>query len=259
MTGTVSRAVLLVGLALLTAGCVTAQDPNDRTPAAPPTEVGLDGSLRLANAALRGGDVNSGINLLRQATTENPGSVPAQRALADAYYSIGAMPEAALAYRDLGGMQPGDPHYLIGLGRVALAGADYGEAQRRFAAARQVVGDDPKILNGLAVAYDLAGQHGQAQRLYQQVLQLDPANRAAANNLALSLLLAGQTDVAIDQMTDLAYGPAVLPQARHNLALAYALAGNEDAARDLVRGDLPRNALEENIAFYRTVRASRGG
>lgn len=216
-------------------------------------DLGLDGTLRLARAALAGGDVDNGINLLRQAANAHPRSIEVKRALADAYYEVQAFPEAAKAYAALSEAQPASPEGALGLGRVALAQGDAAQAIQRFQAALALQAGDGPALNGMAVAYDYAGRHAEAQAIYRQLLAKDPADRAVANNLALSQALDGDLKQAIAGLSTIADGPTRLPQARYNLALAYAMNGNSDAAQDILSRDLDRRAVAENLAFYRTL------
>jgi Flp pilus assembly protein TadD len=247
----------LLALAAL-AGCADA--PRGQGPAALTTSpLGLDGQLRLAGAALSGGDTVSALGLLQQAVAAEPRSAGARQALADAYYAAGAFPEAEQAYRELGTLEGGADASLLGLARTALARGDLPVAIARFEQARRAGPRNPAAINGLAVAYDLSGRHREAQALYATVLAQDPTNRATLNNLALSLALSGDAKAAIGRLSALVYGPTVIPQARHNLALALGLAGDEEGARSLLGRDLARGAIEDNLAFYRMVRAAGEG
>jgi Flp pilus assembly protein TadD len=240
-------------LALLLAGCAAGPGTSAPEPAA-----GMDGQLRLARAALSGGDADSALGLLQQAVAADPQALASRQALADAYYAAGAYPEAEQAYRELGTLPGGEAPSLLGLARTALARGDVAVAVSRFEQARRAGPQNLESVNGLAVAYDLSGRHHEAQALYATILAQDPTNRGALNNLALSLVLSGEPKAAITRLSTLVYGPKVLPQARHNLALALGLAGDEEGARSLLGRDLARSAIEDNLAFYRLVRAGGG-
>ena len=242
-------------LALVLAGCAGTPPGRPASVASP----SADGQLKLAQAALRGGDSSSALGILQQAVASDPGSVESRRALADAYYAAGAYPEAEQAYRELGAIPGGADASLLGLGRTALARGDLPVAIARFEQARRAGPQNLQAINGLAVAYDLSGRHREAQALYTAILAQDPTNRGAVNNLALSLALAGEPTAAIKRLSSLVYGPAVVPQARHNLALALGLAGDEEGARSLLGRDLARGAIEDNLAFYRLVRTGSAG
>jgi Flp pilus assembly protein TadD len=242
-------------------GCSGAgPDSTQASPHAYMAALGTEGRLQLANAALSGGDTDSALGLLRQAVQADPRSIEAQRALADAYYAAGAFPEAEQAYRELGKLEgEAGGYHLLGLARVALRRGDLPIAIARFEQARRAGAQDLRAINGLAVAYDLSGRHREAQALYAHLLAQDPTNRAARNNLALSLALSGDLKASVNRLSPLVYGPAVMPQARHNLALVLGLAGDEEGARALLSRDLGRQAIEDNLAFYRMVRVGQAG
>lgn len=220
--------------------------------------IGLEGTLRLADAAFSGGDIDGAIRLYDQAVRRFPQAPRARAALADALLAAGAHPEAETAYRRLIQLDAEQPAGLVGLGRVALADGRPSDAMRYFSDGLRSFPDDTNLMNGLAVAYDYVGRHQDAQNLYRRILDRQPANRAVANNYALSLLLSGQRHDALDRLTRLAAGPTLLPQARFNLALAYGLDGDEDAARSLLQEELGRTATEDTLAFYRALARHRG-
>lgn len=243
------RLIIAVGVAVGLAAC-SSMGPNEEIAAKP---LGLDSSLRLANATFAGGDVNSALRLYRRAVQEYPQSGGARRGLADAYYRIRAYPEAKVTYEQLGEIADGSPDYLIGLGRVALATAKITEAQEAFAKAVAIDPMHAEALNGQAVAYDLVGDHAAAQHIYRDVLRRDPTNRAVMNNLALSLALDGKHEEAIGYLAELVDGPAVIPEARHNLALAHALRGDHQTAYRLIQEAMPLAAVDSTMAFYRRL------
>ena len=243
------RLILATCIAMGLSACA-ATGPSQDNAAAP---LGLDSSLRLANATFAGGDVNSALRLYRRAVQEFPDSAGARQGLADAYYRIRAYPEAKVTYEQLGELAPGSPAYLIGLGRVALASGDVTAAEDAFVRALALDPAHPEALNGQAVALDLAGDHAAAQSIYQDVLRRDPTNRAVMNNLALSLALAGEHEQAINQLVKLVDGPAVIPEARHNLALTHALRGDEQTAYRLIREAMSPAAVDSTMAFYRRL------
>ena len=258
-----SRAIWLLGLFLALGQSACSSAPE--TPHLPGTandlvgaEIGVDGTLRLARASMAGGDIDGGIKLLRQAAAANPTSIDAKRMLANAFYDVGAMPEAAIAFEAVRAIHPELPDGEVGLGRVALARGEADVAIERFDSALRLCPSDEPALNGLAVAYDFSGRHREAQVLYRQLLAKNPADHAVANNLAVSEALDGNLEAAIARLGELASGPAVLPQARFNLALAYGLNGKPSAARELLQSDLGYQAVAQNLTFYQAVADSVG-
>jgi Flp pilus assembly protein TadD len=248
------RSLSLVVLGLLVSACDTIGALKHPTPGlSRSSEIGLDSSLRLAGAALSGGDIDSALRLYRAAVLDHPGALEAHRGLANAYYSVKAYPEAEAAYRRLATLQPTAAEPVLGLGRVALAAGDHAAATQHFQAALTLAPGDAQAQNGLAVAHDFAGDHEAAQTLYAAILTRNPTNRAVANNLALSKALSGALPQAIEALTDLSDGPTIMPEARYNLALAYAMQGDEVAARRLIQRDLSQEAMQDTLAFYRTL------
>lgn len=220
---------------------------------------GISGLLRLADASLAGGDVDGGIKLLRQVVTRYPDSLEAQRALAEAFFGVGALPEAFIAFDQMRMLDRGQMEGLLGLGRVALAKGDAASAIGYFAKALESDPDEGRASNGLAVAYDYSSRHEEAQEIYNKILARNPADHAVANNLALSQALSGSIGPAIAGLSDLASGPAYLPEARFNLALAYGMGGDLAAAREILEDELDSQAVADNLAFYRRISPAAGG
>lgn len=215
-------------------------------------DAGAQNLLALADATLAGGDARAAVTLYRRAIAAAPEAVGPRLALAEAYYRIGSLTEARVAYAAVRDDAPIDAD--IGLGRVALALMQGDVAARHFAAVLTAEPDNVEALNGVGVAHDLVGQHQRAQLAYAEALAVDPTNRAVANNEALSLILSGDWDGAVERLQRLAGDALSFPEARHNLALAYGLAGDETNARRLLAAELGAEEVDDNLAFYRAAR-----
>lgn len=249
------RAAFALCLALLAACQPAPSVVGQRAPAPKVADaaLGLDGTLRLGRAALAGGDYAAAVRILGSAAEAHPDDARVRETLADAYFTMGALPEAGQAYRDLAALEAASAAPMIGLGRVALARGEAEEAGKHFAAALALAPDDIAALNGQAVALDLTGRHAQAQAIYDSILRRDPTNRAVMTNRALSVALGGDAAEAIAELDELSRAPVRVPQARHNLALAYALGGKIGPAREILRSELSRREADENLAFYRKL------
>lgn len=242
-------ALLLLALGLL-AGCETTQAERSK-PAALPQ--GVETALRLGEAAAAGGDVASAVRIFETLTVEHPKAPEPREALANAYFTAGALLEAEQSYRQLAGVDQGSLAALVGLGRVALSKGDAVGAETHFRAA---IARDPNNVparNGLGVSLDLRGQHAEAQAQYDAILVREPANRAVLVNRALSVALAGDPKSAVRSLDELARAPVRVPQAAHNLALAYALAGEHDRSAAVLAAELPPEQARRNIDFYRRL------
>lgn len=245
-----ARLTAAAALGAALAGCATTEPGLPEVA----TSIGLESALRLGDAAMAGGDNVAAARIYGLAAQDHPQDAKARHALADAYFRMGAWPEAAQAYGHLGALPGQRAAADTGLGRVALARGDAAEARRRFETALSAAPEDVVALNGTAVALDLMGRHAEAAGLYARVMQLDPTNRAAMSNAALSRALGGDPRGAARDLDELVNGPVLLPQARHNLALAYALSGDVAAASGVLSRELPPTEAAENLAFYQSLK-----
>jgi Flp pilus assembly protein TadD len=107
----------------------------------------------------------------------------------------------------------------------------------------------------MAIAYDRLGMYEQAERRYHQALDLSPENAVVMNNFALSLAQAGRLAEAVGILERAAAMPEATPRMRQNLALLYAMKGDLTQAEAYVRRDMPPKIAEQNMAYYRQLRA----
>ncbi len=107
----------------------------------------------------------------------------------------------------------------------------------------------------MAIAYDRLGMYEQAERRYHQALELSPENAIVMNNFALSLAQAGRLTEAVGVLERAAAMPEATPRMRQNLALLYAMQGDLTLAEQYVRRDMPPNIADQNMAYYRQLRA----
>jgi Flp pilus assembly protein TadD len=151
---------------------------------------------------------------------------------------------------------PKDPDLRVELGKVQLA---LGEPLKAIDSLSRVDSEinserwDIKI--AMAIAYDRLGMYEQAERRYQQALKLSPENAIVMNNFALSLAQAGRLPEAVDILERAAAMPEATPRMRQNLALLYAMRGDLRLAEQYVRRDMPPNIADQNMAYYRQLRA----
>ncbi len=126
---------------------------------------------------------------------------------------------------------------------------------RPVAKAMEASPDDPKLLLLLGVTKDLAGSHWEAQAYYRDGLARAPGDPALTVDLALSLALSSNYPNAISVLQPLAMSPTATAQERQTLALIYGLSGNTAEAARLGRIDLDDVAVEQNLAYYQSLRA----
>jgi hypothetical protein len=77
-------------------------------------------------------------------------------------------------------------------------------------------------------------------------------------DLGLAMVLGGELRKGANLLLSVAGEPSAPAQARHDLALAYGLLGNDGAADKILMRDLPRASTDDNLTFYKVVRARLG-
>ena len=247
-------AVLALAGALALGGC--AQDRlSDFGAGAQQTET-VDALMRAAEGKFDDGDYRAAATLYRsahEADTEERTApiVGLGRSLA----ALGAPQDAAEAYRKALSIDDDEPEALRGLANALVAIGQPGLASGYFEQARAVAPEDWRIDLGQGVALDLMGDHAAAQTVYRAGLAKAPAGEAdLTSNLALSLALTGEAKTAIDLMRPIVERADAAPRHRQTLALIYGLAGDREAARRLASVDLTPREVEQNLAFYETLR-----
>ncbi|MHA7188621.1 tetratricopeptide repeat protein, partial [Burkholderia pseudomallei] len=152
---------------------------------------------------------------------------------------------------------PDDPRAQLGLARVALRERHLDDALARYAKLNAARPDNIAAAAGLGTVLDLLGRHDDAQRVYRAALARHPDAHALKTDLGLSLVLADRAREGANVLLDIAGLPNAPAQAREDLALAYGMLGNDDAAKRILVHDLPAASAEDNLRFYRNVRARR--
>lgn len=111
------------------------------------------------------------------------------------------------------------------------------------------------VVVALAVAHDRIGMYEQAERRYRQAMKLSPENAVVLNNYALSLAQAERLPEALEILERAAAMPEATPRMRQNLAMLYAMKGDLTMAEQYVRRDLPPDIADQNMSYYRQLRA----
>ena len=111
-----------------------------------------------------------------------------------------------------------------------------------------------QIITARGIALDRLSRHAEAQETYRRGLAIDPTNFVLMSNLGLSLGLSGQTGEGITILRELVRDGAATANTRGNLALVYGLAGREREASATLAVDLSPSQIQNNLAYYRTLR-----
>lgn len=214
--------------------------------------------MRVAEKAEAGGDLVTAASLYGQAIELEPAQAEPLIALGTVSARMGDADRAAGYFAEALTIAPDNADAIRGYGSALLSLNYTEEAAEQFRQALRVRPGDPRALNGLGVADDLLGRHADAQRSYRSGLAAAPGDDSIQNNLALSLALSGRYDEAIAMLRDIAAEPGHGPRIRQNLALVYALSGRIDDAASVARQDLHPSEVQNNLAFYQSLRGLSG-
>ncbi len=217
----------------------------------PPSYAAL---MRIASAALAGGDDANAVAVFRRAAAIEPRAAAPFVGLGDALLASGAVEEAILAYNSALARDANSPPAQTGLAKAYLETGRPELAMVPLSRALAASPDNPRLLVLLGVTEDIEGQHPEAQAAYRRGLQYAPSDRALSVDLALSLALSGDYPGAIAVLQPVAMASTASAQERQTLALIYGLQGRLAEAARLGRIDLDEASVEHNLAYYQTLR-----
>jgi Flp pilus assembly protein TadD len=210
--------------------------------------------VRLAERSANAGDFQTAAAFYQQAFDANPKSIEALIGLGRSYTGLGQYARAEQALVEAQNRRPGDPDVLLELARTQLAA---GRAQAALANLDIAIRKRPRdigIITARGIALDRLSRHAEAQETYRRGLAIDPTNFVLMSDLGLSLGLSGRTGEGITILRELVRDGAATANTRGNLALVYGLAGREREASATLAVDLTPNQVQNNLAYYRTLR-----
>lgn len=209
--------------------------------------------IRVADATAAAGDMASAVQMYRNAHKIDPLNSMVTERLGEALLRIGEFDDAVEVF-DKAIRGAGKPSARIGMAKALIA-LNQPQAAITHLEAALKIDESPRVYNAMGVAYDLIGDHGAAQAYYRTGLDINAGNLNLQNNLGLSLSVSGRHDEAIRVLRKSASSPRAQPRNRLNLALAYGMAGETEAAAETARFDLDEAAVQQNLAFYATLRS----
>lgn len=98
---------------------------------------------------------------------------------------------------------------------------------------------------------DQMGRTDEAQRRYAAALQIVPQDAGVMSNYGLSLALSQKPAEAEAMLRRAAALPTATPKVRQNLALVLALQGKYKEAEELARKDLPPEQAAANVKYWK--------
>lgn len=253
------QTAIAVAIAVTAAGCVDRPYDGAFTTRhsdhveGQPNSGRVNALLRIADATAAAGDMTSAIQMYRNAHRADPLNAVVTERLGEALLRVGEFDEAAEVFDkairdgDSAGARVGKAKALIALDQPQSAISHLEAALK--------IEESGRVYNAFGVAYDLLGDHGTAQAYYRTGLDVSTGNLNLQNNLGLSLAVSGRHDEAIRVLRKSAASPRAKARNRLNLALAYGIAGETEAAAETARIDLDEASVQQNLAFYATLRA----
>jgi Flp pilus assembly protein TadD len=240
----VACAVLLGGVALTTAGCVTtglnemtASIAGPATPAAPRTEADWRRIAEQQGARYRA----------------NPGDPDAALAYAQALQALGERAQAVSVLQQASMRNPNNHALLGGYGRALADVGNYAQALDVFGRAHSPDQPDWRILSAQGAVLDQMGRHQDAQRYYSSALKIMPDEPSVLSNLGLSYALAKDLPKAEATLRRAVERPGADPRVRQNLALVIGLQGRFAEAETIARADLPPEEATANVAYLKQM------
>ena len=215
---------------------------------------GPGSTTRLAERSANAGDFQTAAAFYQQAFDENPKSVEALIGLGRSYTGLGQYARAEQALVEAQKRRPNDPEVLLELARTQLAAGRPQVALDNLEVAQRKRPRDISIITARGIALDRLSRHAEAQETYRRGLAIDPTNFVLMSNLGLSLGLSGQTGEGITILRELVRDGAATANTRGNLALVYGIAGRERDASATLATDLSSSQIQNNLAYYRTLR-----
>lgn len=174
-------------------------------------------------AAALASDIRDWCELLRIGrdwSRAHPDSQEAWQALSRAHFEESRFSEAIAAYTQLLELAPGNPSYLIGAARLAIAARQYEQARNYLEAAQKIRPDSAELHYTQGRLYHLTGELDAAEELYRQVIDASPTFAAAY--VELGTLHEGRlADADLQAVRNLFVNPQVHPEYR--VMLGYTL------------------------------------
>lgn len=162
--------------------------------AACPTEHSI--LLELSEVNVRRREFDQAIGAAKQFLELEPGSIPGELALANAYFMAQRLPEALQHAESILKSQPGQPGALKVKGNVEYLTGHPDKALQTFMALLDQQPEDEEGAYMLGRIYYQEGRMEQASGQFQRVLRINPKSYKAFDNLALCYEALGNDELA---------------------------------------------------------------
>ena len=183
--------------------------------------------------------------------TIDPSDVEAGLGLSSALRALGKFDEAADTADRVAMIAPKNEEAQLESARTHI-GAGHGfYAIAPLTAAEALSPKDWRPVSLMGVALEQDERPDDAVAAYSRALKLSPNNPAVLSNLALYYATHNDTAQAEALLRRATAQPTATPQERQNLALVLGLEGKTAEAEHLMREDLPPEAADANLAYFK--------
>ncbi|WP_442808638.1 tetratricopeptide repeat protein [Trinickia soli] len=211
--------------------------------------------MTIAASALQSDDISLATSMFEKVLETQPHNLEALTGLAAALALSGDLERARSMYERAAALAPTQSAPTLGLARIAVKQRRLDEAIELYQRVRSRDPSNALACAGLGTAWALKGDAHRAQSIYRDGLRRHPGEMMLTIDLGLSLVLDGQVREGANLLLSVAGEPGAPAQARQDLALAYGLLGNSGAADKILMRDLPRASTDDNLTYYKVVRA----
>ena len=194
-----------------------------------------ENGFNLARALLDARQPTRAIELLEALARQRPRSVPYQKALFEAYYTVGRNTDARRIAQAMWDFGYRGPLVNIALGALDLSARDAGSALERLREAERVNPDLPGLFALIGQAYARLRQWEDAERAFRRALAADADDAAAINGLAAVALATGRHEEGAELALRAIGVRADLPLGHYHLGVALTLLGRPQEAETAFR------------------------
>ena len=242
----IACAVLLGGVALSVAGCVTIGGNETTASIATPAAPRSDADWRLI-AEQQGARYRA-----------NPADADAALAYAQALQALGERSQAVAVLQQASMRHPNNHALLGGYGKALADVGNYGQALDVLNRAHSPDQPDWHILSAQGAVLDQMGRHQDAQRYYASALKIVPDEPSVLSNLGLSYMLSKDLKRAEETLRRATARAGNDKRVRQNLALVVGLQGRFQEAENIAKADLPTDEAAANVSYLRRMLAQNG-
>lgn len=238
-------------LALSAAGCSTMTGPETTG------SIGSSAASAYASTQMSDADWRRAAAQWGERYKANNKDAEAAIRYAQALRATGQRAQAVAVLEQSAMENPKNKELLGAFGRALAEVGRYEQALDVLSRAHSPDQPDWHILNAQGAVLDQLGRHDEARRHYATALKIKPNDPSVLSNYGLSYTLTDDLPHAEELLRRAVTQPGASAKVRQNLALVVGLEGRFAEAETIVRGDLPPDEAEANVAYLRSLLAER--